>query len=196
MEKFLIAKYILKNRYDDLFELNKFVSKGILKRVQNICKMTFHKCTYNDAIEILQKEKFTEPVIMGNDLSSEMENYLTYHFKGPVFITHWPCEIKSFYMKEYKDGLCECFDLLMPYHIGELIGGSMREDDYDKLISKMELKQIPQEPLKFYTDLRKFGTAPHGGFGLGFERLVLLSTGIKNIRDVIPYPRYPKHCKY
>jgi asparaginyl-tRNA synthetase len=128
-------------------------------------------------------------------MSSECEKFLTEHFNGPVFLTHWPQDIKSFYMKQLDDGTCESFDLLMP-GVGELIGASQREDDYDKLISQMIKKGIEPSGLKFYTDLRKYGTAPHGGFGLGLDRFLMYLTGMKNIKDVIPYPVYYTSCNF
>ena len=137
------------------------------------------------------------PLNFGDDLTSEHENYITEKYNTGVYVTHWPMEIKSFYMKQCDDAtLCESFDLLMPYSIGELIGGSQREEDYDKLVNMMDKKGVSMEKLSFYTDLRKYGTVPHGGFGLGFDRLLMLLTGIKSIKDVIPFPVYYKNCKF
>jgi asparaginyl-tRNA synthetase len=131
-------------------------------------------------------------------MSSEHENYITKKYNTPIFLTHWPIKIKSFYMKQCNDEneTCESFDLLMPYGIGELIGSSMREDDYDKLVAMMKVKNVSEKNMEFYTDLRRFGTCPHGGFGLGFDRLLMLITGMQNIKDVIPFPVYYKNCKY
>ena len=191
--KFL-CEYLQKNCEDELNGLNSFVSKGIVDRIETIKNATFHKITHKEAIDLLQTSDVSEKPKHGEDLSSEAENWLTKHFNGPVFVTHWPINIKSFYMKQCDDGTCESFDLLMPYKIGELIGGSMREENYDKLICKMKEKNVSEEDLKFYTDLRKFGTVPHGGFGLGVDRLCMLFTGMENIRDVIPFPVAYKNC--
>ena len=190
-----LTKHILNNCYDDLENLNKFISKGIIDRLKKIKDSKFHKISHFDAIELLSKSDLEEKPKHGEDLSSEAENWLTEHFDGPVFVTHWPIDIKSFYMKQCDDGTCESFDLLMPYKIGELIGGSMREENYDKLISMMNKKNVDETKLKFYTDLRKFGTVPHGGFGLGIDRLCMLFTGMENIKDVIPFPVQYKNCE-
>ena len=192
--KFL-CEYLQQNCSGELNGLNSFVSKGIVNRIETIKNATFHKITHKDAIDLLQTSDISEKPKHGEDLSSEAENWLTKHFNGPVFVTHWPINIKSFYMKQCDDGTCESFDLLMPYKIGELIGGSMREENYDKLISKMKEKNVSENDLKFYTDLRKFGTVPHGGFGLGVDRLCMLFTGMENIRDVIPFPVAYKSCE-
>ena len=124
------------------------------------------------------------------------QNYITEKYKTPIFVTHWPMDIKSFYMKQCNDGTCECFDLLMPYGIGELIGASQREDSYGKLKYMMKQKNVDEQNMEFYLDLRKYGSCPHGGFGLGFDRLLMLITGISNIKDVIPFPVSYKSCKY
>ena len=130
-----------------------------------------------------------------DDLSSIHESYLTDKFNTCVFVTHWPINIKSFYMKQCNDGTCESFDLLVP-GIGELIGASQREDDFDKLSNVMDKKGVDKEDLSFYLDLRKYGSVPHGGFGLGFDRLLMLVTGITNIKDVIPFPVHYKNCSF
>ena len=129
----------------------------------------------------------------GDDLGSLHETYLTEYFNTCVVVTHWPISIKSFYMKQCEDGTCESFDLLVP-GIGELIGASQREDNYHKLINMMDNKGINKDDLSFYTDLRRYGSCPHGGFGLGFDRLLMLVTGIQNIKDVIPFPVHYKNC--
>ena len=190
-----LCQYIQDNCSSELNGLNSFISKGIVDRVESIKNATFHKITHHDAIELLQTSDVSEKPSQGEDLSSEAENWLTKHFDGPVFVTHWPINIKSFYMRQCDDGTCESFDLLMPYKIGELIGGSMREENYDKLISMMKQKNVSENDLKFYTDLRKFGTVPHGGFGLGVDRLCMLFTGMENIKDVIPFPVQYKNCE-
>ena len=189
-----VAKYLLEHNHDDLFELNRFVSKGILARVEEISKMKFKRITHRDAITLLKKNKFK--CDYDDDLSSEMENWLTKYYKCPVFVTHWPLKIKSFYMRQCDDGTCESFDLLMPNKVGEMIGGSMREERYDKLLKIMENKGLDLETYKFYTDLRKYGTAVHGGFGLGLDRMCMLFTGLENIRDVVPFPNSYKTCNY
>jgi len=191
-----ICQYIQDNCNLEIEGLNGFISKGIKERIETIKNATFHKITYKDAIKLLQSSDMKEKPNDGDDLSSESENWLTKHFDGPVFVNHWPINIKSFYMKQCDDGTCESFDLLMPYKIGELIGGSMREDSYDKLISMMKQKKIPENGLEFYTDLRKFGSVPHGGFGLGIDRLCMLFTGMENIKDVIPFPVQYKNCEF
>ena len=168
------------------------MEKQSLKKIKDA---KFQRISHYDAIELLSKSDIEDKPKHGEDLSSEAENWLTEHFDGPVFVTHWPIDIKSFYMKQCDDGTCESFDLLMPYKIGELIGGSMREEDYDKLISMMNKKNVDETKLKFYTDLRKFGTVPHGGFGLGIDRLCMLFTGMENIKDVIPFPVQYKNCE-
>ena len=185
--KFL-ALYLLDNCLEDLENLNRFMSKGIVDRIFKIKDTNFNKLKYHDAIELLKQSDLKEKPNIGDDLSSDAENWLTSHFNSPVFVTNWPLEIKSFYMKQNDDGTCQSFDLLMPNKIGELIGGSMREDCYDKLMDMIRKKNIDESKMKFYTDLRKFGTVPHGGFGLGFDRLCMYFTGIENIRDVIPFP--------
>lgn len=190
-----LANYLLETCSNELEGLNKFISKGIVDRVKEIRNATFHRITHHDAIELLQTSDMKEKPQQGEDLSSEAENWLTEHFKGPVFVTHWPISIKSFYMRQCDDGTCESFDLLMPYKIGELIGGSMREENYDKLLSMMKQKGVDETKLKFYTDLRKFGTVPHGGFGLGVDRLCMMFTGMENIKDVIPFPVQYKNCE-
>jgi asparaginyl-tRNA synthetase len=189
---------------DDINNLGKFVSKGLLERINTIVGATFHRVKYNDAIEILkQATTLTKPVAYGEDLCSEFENYLTEHFNGPVFVSHWPLNIKSFYMKKSPpnndgspSGLCENFDLLMPYKVGELIGGSIREENHINILDTMKSKGVTPDPLSFYLDLRKYGTVPHGGFGLGLDRMCMMFTGMENIKDVVAFPVYFKNCDY
>lgn len=193
-----VGKYLLDNCDQDVNNLGKFVSKGLLDRVKSIVNAKFHRVKYSEAIEILLKATtLSKPVIYGEDLCSEFENYLTEHFKGPVFVSHWPIAIKSFYMKQCDDNItCENFDLLMPYKVGELIGGSMREDNLQKMLAIMEKKGVNTEPLQFYLDLRKFGSVPHGGFGLGLDRMCMMFTGMESIKDVVAFPVYYKNCNY
>jgi asparaginyl-tRNA synthetase len=189
---------------EDIENLNKFISIGLKDRLAHLVKSKFIIKTYNEIIEEINNDikelkiKDLECLIVGDDLGSKHEDYITSKYNTGVFCTHWPFKIKSFYMKECESDkeLCESFDLLLPYGIGELIGGSMREENYNKLMKVIEKKNINPEPLEFYTDLRKYGTCPHGGFGLGFERLLMLLTGMKNIRDVLPIPICYKECKY
>ena len=193
---------VLSNCEDELKFLSR-LDNDLLPRLKIIKERPFQRLTYTEAVEVLQKEEtdnpdcqFEEKVEWGMDLGSEHERYLTDRlYKKPVILTHYPKTIKSFYMKENKEDtrVVDCMDILVP-GIGELIGGSMREDNYEKLSTIVKEKGI--QGLDWYLDLRKYGSVPHGGFGLGFERLVQLATGMKNIRDVIPFPRYPKHCKY
>lgn len=179
---------------EDIENLGKFVSKGLPDRVREIVNSTFTRVTYHESIEILKAGG--KQIEYGEDLSSECENYLTEHFKGPVFVWKWPSSIKSFYMKQIGDGTCENFDLLMPHKVGEMIGGSMREDRLDVLLDMMKEKGVSPNPLGFYLDLRKFGSVPHGGFGLGLDRMCMLFTGMENIKDVVAFPVYFQHCDY
>lgn len=200
MVRFSIRELFNRNE-EDLENLNKFMSKGLIERLNFLETSDFKRMKYADAIlliqqDILNKKTKISNIQYGDDLGSEHENYIVEKYSCPVFITHWPFDIKSFYMKQCDDGTCESFDLLMPYGIGELIGASQREDHYEKLISGMKMKNVPEESMQFYVDLRKYGTCPHGGFGLGFDRLLMLMTGMTNIKDVIPFPVYYKNCNY
>jgi asparaginyl-tRNA synthetase len=192
----------IKNKnLEDLENLNKFVSKGILEKLENILTVEYKRIRYSDLIieindDIINKKLKLDKINNGDDLSSQQENYITEKYNAPVFVTHWPIDIKSFYMKQCDDNYCESFDLLMPYGIGELIGSSQREDDYNKLKSMMIKKNVNIDDMSFYLDLRKYGSCPHGGFGLGVDRLLMLITGISNIKDVIPFPVFYKSCKY
>jgi asparaginyl-tRNA synthetase len=198
-EKYIkfVGNYILNHSITDLENLDSFVSKGVLNRIKKLLDNDFIRIEYINAIKLIN-EKSKIKIVYGDDLNSEAENFITeYYNDTPVFVVNWPLSIKSFYMKQNEDNLtCSNFDLLMPYKIGELIGGSMREDDLDKLVSVMKIKNVSQEPLNFYLDLRKFGTVPHGGFGLGFDRLCQFFCSIENIRDVIPFPNAYQSCKY
>jgi asparaginyl-tRNA synthetase len=188
-----VGSYILENNLDDVNNLGKFASKGLLERITDLISKEFKRITYTEAIELLKQSTINAK--FGDDLSSEMENYLTDYFKSPVFVSHWPLSIKSFYMKQSENNLCENFDLILPYKVGELIGGSMRENDLDKILSVMNERKINIEPLSFYLDLRRFGTVPHGGFGLGLDRMCMLFTGMDNIKDTVAFPVYYKNCK-
>lgn len=200
-----VMKYVYDNHQEDLKQLiqvskfsPEFTEKDFMTRYNYILSNNdWTKIKYIDAIKLLEtnSDKITIVPKYGEDMSSECEKFLTEHFNGPVFLTHWPQDIKSFYMKQLDDGTCESFDLLMP-GVGELIGASQREDDYDRLINQMIKKGIEPSGLKFYTDLRKYGTAPHGGFGLGLDRFLMYMTGMKNIKDVIPYPVYYTSCNF
>ena len=197
MLKFIV-KYVMDKCPDEIEFFDKFVEKGLKDKLDNILTSPFVRITHEEAITLLKEAnvswEFTPEY--GEDIAKEHEKYITEHFNGPVFITNWPKDIKAFYMKQNDDGkTVAAVDLEVP-GAGELMGGSQREDDYDKLISRMNELGIPLDNLKWYTDLRRFGGCYHSGFGLGFERLVMYLTGIENIRDVIPYPRTPKNCEY
>lgn len=185
--KFII-EYVMENNMEDLKNLDSKISPNLIERLSKLKDCEYKEVSYIEAMELLSTKGEFEDAKVGEDLSSDMENWLTEHFEAPVFVTHWPISIKSFYMKQEEEGLCESFDLLMPHRIGEIIGGSMREENYEMLIKMMDMKKVPKDPLKFYTEIRQFGTAPHGGFGLGLDRLCMLVTGMKNIRDVVPFP--------
>ena len=171
----------------------------MLERLNHLLDSEFVRVAYAEAIEILEKhnDKFDYPVHWGCDLQTEHERYLTEQiFKRPVFVTDYPKEIKAFYMKQNEDGkTVRAMDVLFP-KIGEIIGGSEREADYDKLLTRIEELHIPMKDMWWYLDTRKFGTVPHSGFGLGFERLLLFVTGMTNIRDVIPFPRTPNNAEF
>ncbi len=198
-----VGQYLLDHCSEDIDNLGKFVSKGLRERIQTIVSYsTFYRVTYDEAIELLKKGQpfLSKEVVYGEDLCTEFENYLVETLKGPVFVYNWPSMIKSFYMKqkdkELYTPLCSNFDLLMPYHVGELIGGSMREDNLEVMLEVMKEKGVSPEPLSFYTDLRKYGTVPHGGFGLGLDRMSMMFTGMENIKDVVAFPVYYKNCEY
>jgi asparaginyl-tRNA synthetase len=176
---------------------NDFVDKGLIERLEGVAAAKFAHVTYTEAIDLLLKsgEKFDYPVSWGVDLQTEHERYLTEKvFKGPVFVTDYPKEIKAFYMKLNPDGrTVAAMDCLVP-GIGEIIGGSQREEDYDKLLGRMKELKMNIDTYDFYLDLRKYGTTRHAGFGLGFERCVMYMTGMSNIRDVLPFPRTVNNC--
>ena len=194
-----LVKYALENCQDDLEFLQSMYDKELLERLRFVVDNQFVRLTYTEAIEILSqaKQKFEFPIHWGVDLQSEHERYLVEkHFKSPVIITDYPKEIKAFYMKQNEDGkTVRGMDVLFPL-IGEIIGGSQREENMDKLLARMAEVGIEAKDMDWYLDTRRFGSAPHSGFGLGFERLLLFVTGMSNIRDVIPFPRYPKNANY
>ena len=194
-----LVKYALENCKDDLEFLNKMYDEELISRLEFVVNNSFQRLTYTEAIEILKKsgEKFEFPVDWGTDLQSEHERYLVEkHFKKPVILVDYPKEIKAFYMKQNTDGkTVRAMDVLFP-KIGEIIGGSQREENYDKLLQRIDELKIPHKDMWWYLETRKFGTAPHAGFGLGFERLILFVTGMANIRDVIPFPRTPKNAEF
>jgi asparaginyl-tRNA synthetase len=196
--KYLI-RYTLEECRDDLEFLNKMVDKGLLERLRFVLEHPFERKTYTEAIDILMKadRRFEYPVRWGSDLQAEHERYLVeHHFRRPVILTDYPKDIKAFYMKQNDDGTTvRAMDVLFPL-IGEIIGGSQREEQLEKLQSRMREMNIPEDELWWYLETRKFGTAEHSGFGLGFERLLMFITGMSNIRDVIPFPRTPKSAEF
>ncbi len=192
-----IIRYVMENAPEEMNFFNQFVDKGLIERLNHVVSSDFGHVTYTDAIKILEKhnDEFEYKVFWGCDLQTEHERYLTEkEFKRPVFVTDYPKEIKAFYMKLNEDGkTVAAMDCLVP-GIGEIIGGSQREDDLDKLMTRMEELGLKKEDYDFYLDLRKYGSARHSGFGLGFERCVMYLTGMGNIRDVIPFPRTVNNC--
>lgn len=196
------VRWALEHCQDDLAFLNKMIDKTLLERLDFVVKNDFVRLTYTEGIQILEEavkngRKFEFPVYWGVDLASEHERYLVEeHFKRPVILTDYPKEIKAFYMKLNEDGkTVRAMDVLFP-QIGEIIGGSEREAGYGKLLGRIEELGIPMKDMWWYLDTRRFGTCPHSGFGLGFERLILFVTGMQNIRDVIPFPRTPKNAEF
>ena len=206
------VRWALDNCKDDLEFLNKMVDKGLIERLEGVLKEEFVRLPYTKGIEILQeaiksgKKKFEFPCNWGDDLASEHERYLVEeYFKKPVIMTNYPKKIKAFYMKldeelpvyngQPQEQTVQGTDVLFP-QIGEIIGGSVREENYDKLMNEIQERDIPMKDMWWYLDTRRFGSCPHGGFGLGFERLILFVTGMQNIRDVIPFPRTPKNAEF
>jgi asparaginyl-tRNA synthetase len=197
MLKYLI-QYAIDHCMPDLDFLNTMYDKELIARLVSVIEKPFTRLTYTDAVEILKQnnQKFEFKVEWGTDLQKEHENYLVEHFKGPVILTNYPKDIKAFYMKQNEDGkTVRAMDVLFPW-IGEIIGGSQREENYERLAARMKEMHIPEKDLWWYLETRKFGTCPHAGFGLGFERLMLFVTGMTNIRDVIPFPRTPKNAEF
>lgn len=193
-----IVNYILTNCNDDVEFLDKFVSKGLKEKLEKLVNSKFTRIDHKDVIDILKKApvKWEFTPEYGEDIAKEHERYITEYFDGPVFIKNWPKDIKAYYMKVNGDNqTVAAVDLEVP-GCGELMGGSQREENYDKLISRMAEFNVNREDIEWYLNLRKYGTTIHSGFGMGFERLIMYLTGMENIRDVIPYPRTPGSCEY
>ena len=192
-----VIRYVMANAPEEMEFLNSFVDKGLLERLTHVVESDFGRVSYTEAVKLLEahNDRFEYKVSWGADLQTEHERYLTEEiFKRPVFVTDYPKEIKSFYMKQNPDGkTVAAMDCLVP-GIGEIIGGSQREDDYEKLLKRMQELGMKVEEYEFYLDLRRYGTTRHAGFGLGFERCVMYLTGIANIRDVLPFPRTVGNC--
>ena len=196
------VRWALENCQDDLAFLNKMIDPTLLERLNSVVATDFVRLPYTEGIRLLEEaiaagRKFEFPVYWGCDLASEHERYLVEeYFKKPVIMTDYPKDIKAFYMKMNEDGkTVQGTDVLFP-QIGEIIGGSVREENYEKLQTRIEEMNIPMKDMWWYLDTRRFGTCPHGGFGLGFERLILFVTGMQNIRDVVPFPRTPKNAEF
>ena len=193
-----IVNYILTNCREDVEFLDKFVSKGLKEKLEKLVTSKFTRIDHKDVIDILKKApvKWEFTPEYGEDIAKEHERYITEYFGGPVFIKNWPKDIKAYYMKVNSDNkTVAAVDLEVP-GCGELMGGSQREENYEKLISRMNEFNINREDIEWYVNLRKYGTTIHSGFGMGFERLIMYLTGMENIRDVIPYPRTPGSCEY
>ena len=200
MEEMLkyVVKYVLDNCPNEMQFLDSFVEKGLIEKLTKLINSKFARITHHDLIEILQKAdvKWEFEPTQGEDIAKEHEKYITEYFDGPVFVTDWPKDIKAFYMKQNEDGkTVAAVDLEVP-GAGELIGGSQREESYEKLVKRMDELKMDKEGLEWYLNLRKYGTCVHSGFGMGFERLLIYITGVDNIRDVIPYPRTPGNCEF
>ena len=196
------VRWALDNCKDDLQFLNQMIDKTLIARLESTVQSDFVRLTYTEGINILQEaikngKKFEFPCQWGDDLASEHERYLVEeHFKKPVIMTDYPAAIKAFYMKQNADGkTMQGTDVLFP-QIGEIIGGSVREENYDKLMAEINRRGMETDKLWWYLDTRRYGSCPHAGFGLGFERLILFVTGMQNIRDVIPFPRTPKSAEF
>ena len=193
-----VIRFVLEHAPEEMNFFNQFVDKELLSRLNHVLNSEFAHVTYTEAVELLEKhnDEFDYKVFWGCDLQTEHERYLTeQHYKKPVFVTDYPKEIKAFYMKLNPDNkTVAAVDCLVP-GIGEIIGGSQREDNYDKLVARMDELGLKKEDYEFYLDLRKFGSTRHAGFGLGFERCVMYLTGMSNIRDVVPFPRTVGNCE-
>ena len=197
MLKFIV-NYVLEHAKDEMEFLDKFVENGLIDKLTKLENSKFTRITHEEVITILKnsKQKFEFTPEYGEDIAKEHEKYITEYFNGPVFITNWPKDIKAFYMKLNDDNkTVAAVDLEVP-GAGELMGGSQREEDYDKLLNRMKEMKISEKGLEWYLNLRKYGTCVHSGFGMGFERLLIYLTGVENIRDVIPFPRTPGNCDF
>ena len=197
MLKFVV-NYVLENAKDEMEFFDKFVENGLLDKLNKLVNSEFTRISHEDVITILKKAdvKWEFTPEYGEDIAKEHEKYITEYFNGPVFITNWPKDIKAFYMKQNPDGkTVAAVDLEVP-GAGELMGGSQREENYDKLVTRMKEMGVPTEEMDWYLNLRRFGGCVHSGFGMGFERLLIYLTGVENIRDVIPYPRTPGNCDF
>ena len=197
MLKFIV-KYVLEHAKEEIAFCDQYVEKGLIEKLTKLVNSKFTRIRHEDVITILKKAdvKWEFTPEYGEDIAKEHEKYITEYFDGPVFITDWPKDIKAFYMKQNPDGkTVAAVDLEVP-GAGELMGGSQREEDYDKLVARMKEMHIPTEGMEWYLNLRRFGGCVHSGFGMGFERLLIYLTGVENIRDVIPYPRTPGNCDF
>ena len=193
-----IVKYVLDKCPDEMNFFDQFVEKGLLVKLNKLVNSKFTRITHHDVIEILKNApvKWEFEPVQGEDIAKEHEKYITEYFDGPVFVTNWPKDIKAFYMKQNDDGkTVAAVDLEVP-GAGELMGGSQREENYDKLVRRMDELGMEKDSLDWYLNLRKYGGCVHSGFGMGFERLLIYITGVENIRDVIPYPRTPGNCDF
>ena len=193
-----VVSYVLEHCKDEMEFLDKFVEKGLLDKLTKLVNSKFTRVTHKEVIDILQKADVKWEFVpkQGEDIAKEHEKYITEYFDGPVFITDWPKDIKAFYMKQNPDGeTVAAVDLEVP-GAGEIMGGSQREEDYDKLVARMDELGMDKDELDWYINLRKYGGCVHSGFGMGFERLLIYLTGVENIRDVIPYPRTPGNCEF
>ena len=193
-----VVKYVLDNAKDEMKFLDNFVEKGLINKLEKIVSSKFTRITHEECIDILLKsgKKFEFEPKYGEDIAKEHEKYITEYFNGPVFIYNWPKDIKAFYMKQNDDGkTVAAVDLEVP-EAGELMGGSQREENYDKLLNRMKELNMDTKSMEWYLNLRRFGSCVHSGFGMGFERLLIYLTGVDNIRDVILYPRTTKNCEF
>ncbi len=194
-----IIKYVRENAPEEMEFFNKFIDTGLFDKLDNVLNSDFGRITYTDAIKELEKvnDKFEFPVHWGTDIQTEHERYLSeVVFKKPVFVTDYPAEIKAFYMKQNSDKKTVAAVDLLVAGIGEIVGGSQREDDFEKLSNRIKELNLSLEDYWWYLDLRRYGSCPHAGFGFGFERMMMYLTGIQNIRDVLPFPRTPKNCEF
>lgn len=193
-----IVKYVLENAKEEMQFLDKFVENGLIEKLTKLINSNFTRIDHEEVITILKQAnvKWEFPPEYGQDIAKEHEKYITEYFNGPVFIKNWPKDIKAFYMKQNQDGkTVAAVDLEVP-GAGELMGGSQREEDYNKLVQRMDEMNMPKKDMEWYLNLRKYGSCVHSGFGMGFERLLIYLTGVENIRDVIPYPRTPNNCEF